>query len=95
MNKPLILVLNKIDLAPPSLVTAWRHYFKEKYPELPVVMFTSFPKDTSNNDASADPGKGITTCLHQKRVYTSLGSSCPQCVDQILLLSAHAFMHFY
>ncbi len=35
------------------------------------------------------------TGLHQKRAHTSLGSSCPQCVHQILLLSAHACMHFY
>ncbi len=34
------------------------------------------------------------TGLHQKRVFTSLGSSCPQCVHHILLLSAHAYMHF-
>ncbi len=64
LNKPLILVLNKIDLAPPALVTAWRHYFREKYPELPVVMFTSFPKDTSDNDAIADPGKGNMESLN-------------------------------
>ena len=30
----------------------------------------------------------------KKRVYTSLGSSCPQCVHQILLLPAHACMHY-
>ncbi len=34
------------------------------------------------------------TCLHQKRVYTSLSSSCPQRVHQILLLPARVCMHF-
>ncbi len=29
----------------------------------------------------------LFTGLQQKRVYTSLGSFCPQCVHQILLLS--------
>ncbi len=32
---------------------------------------------------------------YNRKEYTSLGSSCPQCVHQILLLSAHAYMHFY
>ncbi len=44
---------------------------------------------------SSDDETQLNTGLHQKRVYTSLGSSCPQCVHQILLLSAHTCMHFY
>lgn len=42
----LILVLNKVDLAPPSLVVAWKHYFHQHYPQLHIVLFTSFPRDT-------------------------------------------------
>ena len=45
LKKTVILVLNKADLAPPSLVVAWQQYFKEKFPEVSVVCFTSFPKD--------------------------------------------------
>ena len=36
----------------------------------------------------------LHTSLQQKRVYTSLGPSCAQCIHQILLLSARACMHF-
>lgn len=43
LQKDFILVLNKIDLAPASLVVAWKHYFQENYPELHIVMFTTFP----------------------------------------------------
>ena len=59
LQKSLILVLNKIDLAPPSLVTAWKHYFQEKYPDLHIVYFTSFPKDSEALAAmTEDPGQG-------------------------------------
>lgn len=43
LKKDMILVLNKVDLAPAPLVLAWQHYFKEKYPELHVLLFTSCP----------------------------------------------------
>lgn len=43
LKKDMILVLNKVDLAPAPLVLAWQHYFKEKYPELHVLLFTSYP----------------------------------------------------
>nr|XP_034380636.1 guanine nucleotide-binding protein-like 1 isoform X2 [Arvicanthis niloticus] len=42
----LVLVLNKVDLAPPALVVAWKHYFHQHYPQLHIVLFTSFPRDT-------------------------------------------------
>ncbi|CAH1169968.1 unnamed protein product [Phaedon cochleariae] len=43
LKKDFILVLNKIDLAPASLVVAWKHYFQNKYPNLHIVMFTTVP----------------------------------------------------
>lgn len=43
LKKDMILVLNKIDLAPAPLVVAWTHYFLDKYPGLQVLQFTSFP----------------------------------------------------
>lgn len=43
LKKDAVLILNKIDLVPPSLVVAWDHYFKEKFPALRVICFTSFP----------------------------------------------------
>jgi ribosome biogenesis GTPase A len=57
LKKHLILVLNKIDLAPPAMVVAWRHYFQQKFPDLQIVCFTSFPKNLEELQQS-DPGKG-------------------------------------
>ena len=57
LKKSVILVLNKADLAPPSLVVAWQHYFKERFPLVSVVCFTSFPKD-ERELAAGDGSKG-------------------------------------
>ncbi|PNF33462.1 hypothetical protein B7P43_G03010 [Cryptotermes secundus] len=43
LHKDMILVLNKIDLAPAPLVVAWKHYFQQKYPAIHILTFTSFP----------------------------------------------------
>ncbi|CAL7945464.1 unnamed protein product [Xylocopa violacea] len=43
LKKDMILVLNKVDLAPPALVVAWKEYFRSMYPKLHILMFTSYP----------------------------------------------------
>jgi len=43
LQKDMILVLNKVDLAPASLVVAWKEYFHIQYPKLHILMFTSYP----------------------------------------------------
>ncbi|XP_076748630.1 nucleostemin 4 isoform X2 [Xylocopa sonorina] len=43
LEKDMILVLNKVDLAPPALVVAWKEYFHSMYPKLHILMFTSYP----------------------------------------------------
>lgn len=42
-GKEMILVLNKIDLAPAEVVVAWKHYFLSKFPSIHIVTFTSYP----------------------------------------------------
>ncbi|KAK7595468.1 hypothetical protein V9T40_013293 [Parthenolecanium corni] len=42
-GKEMILVLNKIDMAPVEVVVAWKHYFLSKFPSIHVVTFTSYP----------------------------------------------------
>lgn len=42
LKKHAIIVFNKVDLVAPEAVVAWRHYFNERYPELPVVLFQSY-----------------------------------------------------
>nr|XP_048674444.1 guanine nucleotide-binding protein-like 1 isoform X4 [Caretta caretta] len=48
MRKNLILVLNKIDLAPPGLVVAWKHYFQTRFPQVHIVCFTSYPQQSQD-----------------------------------------------
>lgn len=50
--------LLQIDLVPPEVVTAWKHYFTSKFEHLRVVCFTSFPKD--ENERNKDPSKGTS-----------------------------------
>ncbi|XP_064107488.1 guanine nucleotide-binding protein-like 1 [Macrobrachium nipponense] len=40
-NKGIILIMNKADLLPPSLILAWEHYFAQHFPKLIVVPFSS------------------------------------------------------
>ncbi|KAG1662154.1 Guanine nucleotide-binding protein-like 1 [Nymphon striatum] len=52
LRKNLVLILNKVDLVPTSVVSAWRDYFTKIYPDLKVVCFRSLPrryKDKENN----------------------------------------------
>ncbi|GCB63812.1 hypothetical protein scyTo_0004480, partial [Scyliorhinus torazame] len=59
MKRNIILVLNKIDLAPPSLVAAWKHYFEQKFPQLHILCFTSYPQEK--------PGETDPSAVFQKR----------------------------
>lgn len=43
MSKSMILVFNKIDLVSSHVVLAWKHYFEEKYQNIKVILFTSYP----------------------------------------------------
>ena len=41
LGKDLILVLNKIDLVATPLVTAWKHYFEQRFPKCHILLFSS------------------------------------------------------
>lgn len=56
LGKDMILILNKIDLAPPSLVVAWREYFKKHYPQLHILMFTSYPNYNLRSSVNKNEG---------------------------------------
>lgn len=47
-HKQVILVLNKVDLSPPPLVIAWKHYLTSQFPHLQIVCFTSHPGQSYN-----------------------------------------------
>lgn len=59
-NKDMILVLNKIDLAPAPLVAAWKHFFKENYPDLHIIMFTTLPGYNLIGNSLSETGTKIT-----------------------------------
>ena len=63
LGKALVVVLNKIDLAPPALVVAWTDYLKNKFPELHIVHFTSFPKDSTERNEDPRKGVSVRACL--------------------------------
>lgn len=42
-GKPVVLILNKVDLVPEERVQAWLNYFRARHPGLSVVAFTSHP----------------------------------------------------
>ena len=44
LKREVIVVLNKVDLAPPALVAAWKAYLNSVFPEAHIVCFASFPK---------------------------------------------------
>ena len=46
-KKHFILILNKCDLIAPELSVAWKRYFSNKFPDLHVIFFTSFPSYNS------------------------------------------------
>lgn len=53
LGKSMILVLNKIDLAPAPVVVAWKHFFQTKYPRISIVLFTSYPGYNLRNVSTA------------------------------------------
>lgn len=59
LQKDMILVLNKIDLAPAPLVLAWKHYFQAKFPKLHILCFTSYPTYNLRNSVESQTKKGL------------------------------------
>lgn len=57
LKKDMILILNKVDLAPAALVIAWKEYFRTIYPKLHILMFTSYP--TYNLHGNTNETEGI------------------------------------
>ena len=47
LHKPVILVLNKVDLASRSLVLEWAVYFRTRFPAVKLAFFTSTPADVT------------------------------------------------
>lgn len=52
LKKPIVLLLNKIDLISQTQVARWIEYFTRKYPELHIVPFSCIPVSGSVTDES-------------------------------------------
>lgn len=59
LGKEMILVLNKVDLASPALVVAWKEYFHNHYPKLHILMFTSYPTYNVHGNTKNGNDNGI------------------------------------
>lgn len=57
LKKHMILVMNKVDLVESKVVLAWKKYFEEVYPNLHVVLFTSYPGYCLRNTSGMKDGK--------------------------------------
>lgn len=62
LGKSIIIVLNKVDLAPPPLVIAWKTFLREKYSKVHIVLFTSYP-----SEALIKGGSEVKAKLRRKR----------------------------
>ena len=45
LNKDVVVILNKIDLVPPEVSIAWKHYLHNKFPQLHIVLYTNDPQN--------------------------------------------------
>lgn len=79
LKKDVILVLNKIDLVPTSVVIAWKDYFARKYPNLHVLLFSSAkqikhrknqPGDKKADKKSIDDNESAIKALSAE-IYTA------------------------
>ncbi|XP_076436315.1 guanine nucleotide-binding protein-like 1 [Babylonia areolata] len=66
LGREVVVVLNKVDMAPPPLVAAWRSYLTAVFPGVRVVCFSSFP------DRPEDTASGLHS-KQKKRLVKPLG----------------------
>jgi len=77
LSKQLILVINKVDLAPASLVARWIRYTNKRFPGVRTVCFSSCPL---GNDEEA---KMATKNLHRKRRKRPISDAGPRQLVQV------------
>lgn len=94
LKKDMILVLNKVDLAPPALAVAWKEYFHTKYPKLHILMFTSYPTYNLRGNTSETEGLKVRRRKGKLKMAAEgakkLLDTCKEIVgDQVDLTSWH------
>lgn len=79
MRKPLLVILNKVDLVSQRTVDAWQSYIKGLYPELHVTTFASYTRQVK------DGGEG----LYSKRRVEIGAHGIDKIVDALAELDPH------
>ncbi|CAF1042897.1 unnamed protein product [Adineta steineri] len=83
-NKQLIIILNKIDLAPPSIVIAVKDYFSKKFPQLHILTYTSYPKDLATTRDDFDNYQVMARIVRRKNYYAIGPLALFECVSSIV-----------
>ena len=83
-QKQLIVILNKIDLAPPALVIGVQDYFAEKFPQLHILMYTSYPKDLATRYDDFDNYQVMARIVRRKNYYAIGPLALFECVASIV-----------
>eukprot|EP00954_Amorphochlora_amoebiformis_P006344 496100-Amorphochlora_amoeboformis.AAC.1 len=74
-----MIVVNKVDLVPCELVERWCKWLKARYPNTPVVTFSSRPIDPDTHNKT-----GINSSLDRANYL-----SCVSCYTNLACLSGH------
>ncbi|CAF0855442.1 unnamed protein product [Rotaria sordida] len=83
-NKQLIIILNKIDLVPPSLVIGVKDYFTKKFPHLYILTYTSYPKDLPTTRDDFDNYQVMARIVRRKNYYAIGPLALFECVSSIV-----------
>ncbi|KYQ96922.1 guanine nucleotide binding protein 1 [Tieghemostelium lacteum] len=73
LKKPMVLVLNKIDLVDRRIVDSWIDYFKSQYPHLSIISFSSFTAHQDSTDHNLDLTKKRKLKRGTKKYESSRG----------------------
>ena len=78
LKKEMIVVVNKVDLAPAPLVAAWVRRFRQRFPALKVVCFSSCPMSGEELEAKEAAGFVPGKNLHKKRMKRAISDAGPR-----------------
>lgn len=87
-GKNMILVLNKIDLVPPEATVAWKSYFTERYPNIHIVTFTSFPGQATPTNKSLQRRRRLGKLRMAIHGALKIQEKCSQIVGEAVDLTS-------
>lgn len=84
LGKSMIIVMNKIDLSPASVVLAWKKYFEELYKSIHIVLFTSYPSYNLRGSMENKTGLQIRRRKGRLRMATEGAQQVYDCCKTIV-----------